>query len=395
MGTISQRRPVLVIGAGPAGLTAAIALARLGVRVLVVDKRPAPSDLPRATVLSTRTMEIMRDWALDRALLAGGNDVEWQMWAAPSLARAAEGRPLPVGYPTKAQAAAVSPSAPACVPQDHLERVLESHLRTLPAATIVRGRAAGPADVEGAQYVIAADGARSATRAALGISAPGTDDIMDGTNALFRDPLLWRLAGPHRYGIYWTVEAGGILLPSGSGDRWHYGVTPAVPPDRLPSLIERAVGVPGFAPRLERVGTFTSSARLAERYREGNTFLVGDAAHQITPRGGTGLNTALYDGYDLGWKLAWVLRGWASADLLDTYEAERRPVAAHNVARSADPRGSNRTVEEELHIDLGGRVLDGRPGWPDGVPLALRGLPEWVAGPGLALDQAQAGRGRG
>jgi putative polyketide hydroxylase len=212
-----------------------------------------------------------------------------------------------------------------------------------------------------ARYVIGADGVRGTVRAALGIAAPGAENVMGGTSALFHAPLLWKLAGPHRYGIYWTTESGGILLPSGAGDRWKYAVswgngTPETPPDRLPELIERAVGAPGFAPRLERVGSFTASVRLAERFRRGNVFLIGDAAHVSTPRGGTGLNTAVHDGFDLGWKLAWVLRGWAGPALLDTYEAERRPVAAHNVARSADPQGSNRTVDEELHADLGDRI---------------------------------------
>ena len=85
-------------------------------------------------------------------------------------------------------------------------------------------------------------------------------------------------------------------------------------------------------------------------------FLAGDAAHRVTPRGGTGMNTAIADGYDLGWKLAWVLRGWAGPQLLDSYEAGRRPVAEHNVARSADPSGSRRRVDQELPADLGGRI---------------------------------------
>ncbi len=76
----------------------------------------------------------------------------------------------------------------------------------------------------------------------------------------------------------------------------------------------------------------------------------------MTPRGGTGMNTAIASGHDLGWKLGWVLRGWAGPELLDTYEAERRPVAAHNVARSADPDGSTREAADELHVDLGGRI---------------------------------------
>jgi putative polyketide hydroxylase len=117
---------------------------------------------------------------------------------------------------------------------------------------------------------------------------------------------------------------------------------------------------------------FTFGAQVAERFRAGNAFLVGDAAHRVTPRGGTGMNTAIHDGYDLGWKLAWVLRGWAGPELLDSYETERRPVAEHNAERSAEldlplatdsppraeaaARGAFREAGEELPADLGGRI---------------------------------------
>ena len=79
---------------------------------------------------------------------------------------------------------------------------------------------------------------------------------------------------------------------------------------------------------------------LAARFREGDVFLVGDAAHRVTPRGGTGLNTAIRDGFDIGWKLAWVLRGWAHERLLESYERERRPVAEFNTERSSRADGS-------------------------------------------------------
>jgi hypothetical protein len=104
------------------------------------------------------------------------------------------------------------------------------------------------------------------------------------------------------------------------------------------------------------VSSFTFAAQIADRYRERFGFLVGDAAHRMTPRGGTGMNTAIQDAYDLGWKLAWVLRGWAEPELLDSYEAERRPVGLHNVARSAEPTGARRSADEGLAWDLNGRL---------------------------------------
>jgi hypothetical protein len=109
-------------------------------------------------------------------------------------------------------------------------------------------------------------------------------------------------------------------------------------------------------PRIERLSTFTFAAQMAERYAEGRCFLVGDAAHRMTPRGGTGMNTAIQDSFDLGWKLAWVLHGWAAPELLATYEHDRRPVAAHNVHRAGEPTGAQRETDQALPWDLNGRL---------------------------------------
>jgi putative polyketide hydroxylase len=102
-------------------------------------------------------------------------------------------------------------------------------------------------------------------------------------------------------------------------------------------------------------GSFSFAAQVAERYRAGRAFLVGDAAQRMTPRGGMGMNTAVAEGHDLGWKLAWVLRGWAGPELLETYEAEWRPVGARRAARSAEP-GAEPDGARALAEDLNGRL---------------------------------------
>jgi putative polyketide hydroxylase len=193
----------------------------------------------------------------------------------------------------------------------------------------------------------------------------GPEVAVEAITALLHAPL-WRLLGERRYGIYPIThpDAAGVFVPARKGDRWVFALVR--PPGSLRAsefdlpkmarVIGIAAGVPGLDPRIARVGTFAYTAQLADRFRDGNVFLAGDAAHRVTPRGGTGINTAIRDAYDLAWKLAWVLRGWADPALLDTYEPERRPVAEHNVVRSAEPDGSVREAADELHVDLGPRI---------------------------------------
>jgi putative polyketide hydroxylase len=141
---------------------------------------------------------------------------------------------------------------------------------------------------------------------------------------------------------------------------------------------------------IEQTRFFSAAAQLAETWRCGAVFLAGDAAHRVTPRGGTGLNLALHDGYDLGWKLAWVLRGWAPLELLDTYESDRRPVVAYTADRSADPDGSLRPPETEVAADLGGRIRHAWSGGRSTLDLLGLGLTRLVAR-GAAPAHTEAG----
>jgi len=375
--------PVLVVGAGPAGLVAGLTLARYGVEVLVAEKRRVISTLSRALVVSTRSMEILRSWGLEEGIRAASADVEPRGWVTSTLT-SDDGQPMSLGHPMHEHAARISPTRPAWVSQDQVEQLMLARLHAAPGArihfglelvgfrpamdgvrTVLRDVVSGRRREVMAGYVVAADGARSLVRTALGIGMSGPGNVGEYQAVDFRAPLT-PLLGDRSFGLALIThpEARGILARRGAGDLWHYG-TPAhagVPrlADRceadLAALIATAAGVPGLRPEVVRLSSYVFAAEIADRYTEGRVFLAGDAAHRMTPRGATGMNTAIQDAYDLAWKLGWVLRGWADPDLLDTYEPERRPVGEHNVVRSADPNGASMRWEDALSWDIGGRL---------------------------------------
>jgi 2-polyprenyl-6-methoxyphenol hydroxylase-like FAD-dependent oxidoreductase len=364
-------------------LVAAITLARYGVDVVLIDKRKGASGLSRALTMSTRSMELMRRFGLEEAVFAGAADVDMRAWVTSTLA-STEGTEMPLGYPSDEEALLASPTRPAWVPQDHHEPILIEHLGGLPTASVcfgcellelsddgagvdavVREEQTGAVKRIRASFLIAADGAHSAVREQLGIRMTGRDDLADYERVEFTAPLS-SLAGDRRYGLYVITrpDAAGVLASRGRGDRWAFSrETPvgeagmlSLAHDDVIGLIRRAAGTDSLPVSIEHLSTFRFAAQLAERFSDGRCFLVGDAAHRMTPRGGTGMNAAIHDSYDLGWKLAWVLRGWSAPALLATYERERRPVAAHNVHRTGEASGARSETEEALPWDLNGRL---------------------------------------
>jgi 2-polyprenyl-6-methoxyphenol hydroxylase-like FAD-dependent oxidoreductase len=358
-----MRVPVLIVGAGPAGLCSSILLSRLGVRSLVVERHASTSVHPKATGISTRTMELFRAWGIEARIRELEIPVEFSSSVRANLS-APELEHRSLGYPTAREAASFSPTRPAALAQDVLEPILLEHARGYPGAEVrfstelvdlvqhatgVRATIVDCATGERTQvessYLVAADGANSPIRHRLGIAAKGVARIGEYLSILFRADID-AIVGPERFGLYMLQGLGGpapsVAVPTSNDGRWLLA-TPwrgdarplaTLGGDELLDIVRRAAGRPDLEVKVLDHQLVGIGAEVAERFSDGNVFLVGDAAHRTAPTGGTGMNTAIHSAHNLMWKLAAVLSGIAGESLLDTYEPERRPSGERNLLRS-------------------------------------------------------------
>jgi putative polyketide hydroxylase len=412
MSTQTSNVPVLVVGGGPAGLATAIGLARHGVRSMLVERHPGTSIFPKASGISTRTMEIVRSWGLEPAAREHSLEMQPFMSVRPTLT-APQLAMVPLGFPTIEQAGTVSPTRPALIPQDRLEPVLLEHAVELGVdvrfstelvsleenengvTAVVRSVDDGTATTVRAEYVVGADGTRSTVRDLLGIDAHGPTDLGDYVTVLFRAELYSKLAALP-FGLYQLAgPVPGVLVPTGPDDRWVLGMQwnpneesfADFTAERCIALIRAATGVPDLDIELIATMPIEFVAQAADRVRAGRTFLVGDAAHRMPPFGGRGLNTAVADAFGLSWKLAWVLRGWADPGLLDTHVEEREPVGRHNLslARERSEGGTPDGLTEDMGYVYRSAAIDTADAGTEPSPSHL--FPT-VATPGARMPHA-------
>ncbi|WP_327596894.1 FAD-dependent oxidoreductase [Streptomyces chartreusis] len=362
---------VLIVGAGPTGLALGIDLARRGVDALVVERAGELFPGSRGKGIQPRTMEVFDDLGvLDAIHAAGGGYPVGMIWQDGQ--RVGEHRMFdPV------EATEDSPyDEPWMVPQWRTQRILFDRLEELGGKVAFGLEAVGlDQDEDGvtvrfatggsvrARYVVAADGGRSAVRRALGIGMTG--ETVDPNPTLVADA---RITGLDRDNWH-------IFPPRGEGDGFlaicplagteDFQVTAQFPEGSSVDLslegVRKVVAArshlaPEDVTEVRWASDFRPRAALADRFRDGRVFLAGDAAHIHSPAGGQGLNTSVQDAYNLGWKLGAVLRDGVDEALLETYEEERRPVAADMLGLSTSVhRGEVRRGEATRQLGLGYR----------------------------------------
>jgi 2-polyprenyl-6-methoxyphenol hydroxylase-like FAD-dependent oxidoreductase len=363
-----QSVDVLIVGGGPVGSALAVELGSRGVTCQVVERRTAKTPQPKAKFTNIRSMVLMRRWQLADKLRSAAplptsfpSDIAfvtrltgWELFRFPNALSTALDRDQ--RYPEAAQQ----------VPQNVLEDVLRARLHSLPNVTWSAGVAAEQIEQTAdhvvvhatelatgtrlrirCRYLVGCDGARSLVRQQLGIGMDGDEVLAHNVAAVFRAPTLWSVHDKRPGMQYWMVnpETPGILGPLDASELWWFHLNEAptggrLPDDEVRRLFFRAVGreVPC---ELVANGPWTAQRLIARQYRRGRVFLLGDAAHLHPPMGGYGMNMGIGDAVDLGWKLAAVLRGWGGAALLDSHQAERRPLHQRVVDEAARNFGWN------------------------------------------------------
>ena len=356
---MTEKTEVLIAGAGPVGLTLAIALGQQGIRCTLLERNEKPSFLPKMERCNARTMEIFRRLGLSQSIRKAGFDVDLPMdvFIVNSLV---EEPILHLEYPSVTQmqeqirqtndgSAPLEPYQ--LISQYTLEPLLKAYAETLPSVTVAFGhevtsftqddsgvtvqvqcKDGSQKTLQGA-YLVGCDGGASTIRKQLDIALSGQGGIMELRQAFFRSDTLFDQISIGKGRHYHVADSQntGIVVQD---DLKHFSLHSVVEKDEdMADVLRRVIGMPVDFEMLY-VGKWTQHLLVADSYRKGRVFLAGDSAHLVIPTGGLGMNTGIGDAIDLAWKLAGTLQGWGGKALLDSYEIERRQVGQRNVNAS-------------------------------------------------------------
>ncbi|MEN3380720.1 MAG: hypothetical protein V7608_764 [Hyphomicrobiales bacterium] len=372
---------VLIVGAGPVGLTLAIDLGRRGIRCLLVEQKEAPQFLPKMERCNARTMEIFRRLDLADKIRAAGlrADVPMDVFIILAMNQAPL---LRQHYPSVDEARATikahndgtQPLEPyQLISQYTLEPLLKQEAEALPGITLRYGceflsfeqnaagvsmqvkTPSGETETLRGDYLVGCDGGASAVRKQLGIKLRGEGNLLELRQALYRcDELFDRIPigdGPGRGRHYHVADERATFLIMQDSTR-HWTLHAVVERDEdMKTMFERTVAVPVRYEMLA-CNPWRQNLLLADAYGQGRVFLAGDAVHLVIPTGGLGMNTGVGDAIDLSWKLAATLQGWGGPNLLRSYQIERRQVGERNVGASRYASLGRRKWRAQYRADI-------------------------------------------
>ncbi|MET9994880.1 FAD-dependent monooxygenase [Streptomyces mutabilis] len=381
---------VLIVGSGPAGASAALSLSTLGIDNIMITKYRWTANTPRAHITNQRAMEIFRDLGIEDQVLADAtpHDLVGDTVFCTSIAGEEIGRIHTWGTRPDREAdyRLASPCLTVDIPQTYLEPILVknatvrgtqtrfsteyvSHTQDDAGVTVqVRDRLTGQEYDIRAKYLIGADGARSKVAADIGLPYEGAMDIAGSMNITFKADIE-SYVGHRPSVLYWVVQPGANVGGIGAGlvrmvrpwnewlIVWGYdinGEPPVVDEAEAVRIVRQLLGMPELEVEITGTSLWGNNEMYATHLQKGRVFCAGDAIHRHPPSNGLGSNTSVQDSYNLAWKIAAVLRGQAGPSLLESYSAERAPVAERIVKRA------NKSGREFVDIFQALGVLDAK-----------------------------------